>query len=61
MAKVTVTSRSRISESKDYVKIKQDTRAYAPDKKTLRDVSDGLARTSNGTAELAFDVYKKKR
>lgn len=61
MAKVTVISKAKISENKDYIKIKQDTRAYAPDKQTLRDVSYGLARTSDGTAELASDVYKKKR
>ncbi|MBU3905233.1 MAG: hypothetical protein KJ906_03740 [Nanoarchaeota archaeon] len=61
MSKVSIISRARISENGNYVTVNQDTRAYAPDNKTLRDVSDGLARTSDGTAELAYDIYKKKR
>lgn len=61
MARVDIVSKSRISDSGNYVKITQDTRAYTQDDETLRDVSGNLVRTSNGTSELAYDIYKKKR
>ena len=61
MAKAKVISKSKLTKKDGYASLKQKTYATASNNELLNSVSGNLTKTSNGTAELTYNAYKKKR
>lgn len=60
MEKVSIISRAKITEKNNYISLDHKTHATATNEDILKSVSGSLSQTSDGTAEIAYDIYKKR-
>ena len=61
MTKADVISRAKVRAWEGGATVEQNTYARATDEETLRSISGNLTMTSDGTAECAYDAYRRRR